>query len=70
MNNAQIIETIGQMKQVMQMYSDDTRIGIEDADTGWPLYIGNTNDVENGLLLFETNYNNEIKIGVSVKNAD
>lgn len=62
MSNAQAIETVGQMKQVLRMYPDDTKIGIEDADTCWPLYIINSNDVENGLLLFETNYNNQIEV--------
>ena len=60
MSNPMAIETVGQMKQVLNMYPDGTRIGIEDADTGNPMYILNTNDIENNTLLFETNYSNVI----------
>lgn len=56
-----IIKTVGELKQALSGIEDDVKIGVEDADTCWPLHIIAIElDTSKGLLLLETDYNHRI----------
>jgi hypothetical protein len=54
-------ELIKQLEEKKEQLGGTAIVGIDDADTGWPLHIEEINKVSGNLLLVSGSYRNEVK---------